>query len=304
MKDNEDNTDTFTSRVEVNQGNNAPIARVAQTRMTKIELQELPLDASPSYDDNVDCGDQIVSFEWDVDGDGVFGGERDITTDQPRVVLSWAEAAERLGWNGEDLALVRLITVRVTDTFGAQTTAQMELTVYKADPVPRFEQRPSPAPIDEETGLVEVLLDARESYSPIPGGQIINYEWDFDCADGSPQFTEAVGEPVITFRRIFEVVDPTSVPRPIVCLQVTDHRGSKVSIQKAIENKMRFRMDFGGLLEGFWNDFGPKLGAKLGPSWHQTRTKWGTKTMSKSHRKSGAATGTQVAAGSRSAGPK
>lgn len=235
VKDNEDNTDTFTSRVDVNQGNNAPIARVAQSRMTKIELQDIPLDASPSYDNNVDCGDRIVSFEWDIDGDGSYGSAQDLTTDQPRVVLSWEEAAQRLGWNGQDLSLTRLITVRVTDSFGAQTTAQMELVVYKADPVARFDQRPSPAPIDEETGRVEVVLDARESYSPIPDGQIINYEWDFDCSDGNPQFIEGVGEAVITFRRIFENLDPANVPRPVVCLQVTDHRGSKVSIQKAIE---------------------------------------------------------------------
>ena len=67
------------------------------------------------------------------------------------------------------------------------------------------------------------------------------------------------------------------------------------SIPKAIENKMRFGMDFGGLLERFWSDFGPKLGGKLGPSWHQNRRKWGTKTMSKNHWKSGAAEVTQVA---------
>ena len=61
----------------------------------------------------------------------------------------------------------------------------------------------------------------------------------------------------------------------------------KKSIQKAIENKMRFGMDFGGLLERFWSDFGSKLGAELWLSWHQNRKKWGTKTMSKNHRKSG-----------------
>ena len=34
-------------------------------------------------------------------------------------------------------------------------------------------------------------------------------------------------------------------------------------------------------------DFEPKLGVKLGPSWHQNRRKWGTKTISKNHQKSG-----------------
>ena len=38
-------------------------------------------------------------------------------------------------------------------------------------------------------------------------------------------------------------------------------------------------------LGSIFGDFGPKLGGKLGPSWHQNRTKWGTKTMSKNLQK-------------------
>ena len=59
------------------------------------------------------------------------------------------------------------------------------------------------------------------------------------------------------------------------------------SIQKVIKNKMRFWMHLGLLLERFLMDFGPKLGVKLEPSWHQNRRKWGTMTMSKNHQKSG-----------------
>jgi len=219
-------------KVNVNQGNSAPVARVAAARVTRIELQDIVLDASPSYDANASCGDAITRYEWDLDGDGRFGGARDVTTQQSRVVLPWADASVRLGWNGVDLSLQRRLTARVTDTFGAQSTAQVDLTVYKADPVARFDQRPSPAPIDLQTGLVQVTLDARESYSPIPTGAITNYEWDFDCADNAPQFVDAVGQPVVTYRRIFENVSPNSVPRPLVCLRVTDHRGTKVWIQK------------------------------------------------------------------------
>ena len=60
---------------------------------------------------------------------------------------------------------------------------------------------------------------------------------------------------------------------------------------------MEVGMDFGWLLDRLLVDFGPKLGVKLGPSWHQNRRKWGTKTMSKNHQKSGDAvvrSGTQV----------
>ncbi len=57
------------------------------------------------------------------------------------------------------------------------------------------------------------------------------------------------------------------------------------SIQKGIENKMQVEMDFGWLLGRFFVDFEPKLGAKLGPSWHQNLRKWGTKTRSKNQSK-------------------
>ena len=50
---------------------------------------------------------------------------------------------------------------------------------------------------------------------------------------------------------------------------------------------MQVGMAFGWLLDRFSMDFGAKLGVKLGPSWHQNRRKWGAKTMSKNHQKSG-----------------
>ena len=50
---------------------------------------------------------------------------------------------------------------------------------------------------------------------------------------------------------------------------------------------MQVGMDFGSLLDRFLIDFGPKLEAKLGPSWHQNREKLSTKTMSQNHQKNG-----------------
>ena len=61
---------------------------------------------------------------------------------------------------------------------------------------------------------------------------------------------------------------------------------------------MQVEMDFGWLLDRFLVDFEPKLGAKLGPSWHQNLRKWGTKTMSKNHqKKSHAASCTKIRPG-------
>ena len=44
---------------------------------------------------------------------------------------------------------------------------------------------------------------------------------------------------------------------------------------------MRIWMDFGSLLERFWSDFGPKLGAKLGAKFGPTSIKHGSKLRSK-----------------------
>ena len=43
--------------------------------------------------------------------------------------------------------------------------------------------------------------------------------------------------------------------------------------KKGIENVMQVGLEFGPLLGWFFVDFGPKLGAKLEPSWHQNPKK-------------------------------
>ena len=55
----------------------------------------------------------------------------------------------------------------------------------------------------------------------------------------------------------------------------------KIDKKKDIKNQMRFGMDFRWLLERSWGDLGPKLGAKLGPSWDENPKNGGSKTMSK-----------------------
>ena len=52
-------------------------------------------------------------------------------------------------------------------------------------------------------------------------------------------------------------------------------------MKKVIDDKMDVGMDFGWLLDRLLIDFGPALGGKLAPSWHQNPKKEGTKTMSK-----------------------
>ncbi|MEE2644791.1 MAG: PKD domain-containing protein, partial [Myxococcota bacterium] len=217
--------------VNVNQGNNAPIARVLQPRMELVERRALVLDASPSFDSNLACGDRIVSYAWDFNGDGV----PELSVPDARIELPWEQVVPLIGWDGVAAVIERRITLTVTDSFGANTNAALQLTVFKADPVAHFDQIPDPAAIDEVTGRVDVVLDARESFSPIPGGSIVRYEWDLN-EDGV--FGDGGGQSVLTFRRIYENPNPAAVPRPTVRLRVTDARGGTKVFERAIEYRV------------------------------------------------------------------
>jgi len=48
---------------------------------------------------------------------------------------------------------------------------------------------------------------------------------------------------------------------------------------------MQVGLEFGALLERIWLDLGPKLGAKLEPSWHQNQKKLDTEKSSKDDQK-------------------
>ena len=66
---------------------------------------------------------------------------------------------------------------------------------------------------------------------------------------------------------------------------------NKKTIKKVIDDKMEVGMDVGRLLDRFWIDFGPILGGKLAPSWHQNQKNEGSKRTPKSMRKTWAASG-------------
>ena len=60
------------------------------------------------------------------------------------------------------------------------------------------------------------------------------------------------------------------------------------------KNQIQVKMNFEGLLDRSWVDFGPKLGGKLGPSWHQNLKNGGPKTMSKKVKQKGHASQRRV----------
>lgn len=224
--------------IEVNQGNTNPVARIAQREYLVLEGDDLTLNAAASYDSDITCGDAIVSYEWDLNGDGLFRAEDgDVVMGDPRATASvltmpWVEVASTLQWpaNRRTFEPINQITLRVSDEFGAQSTTTTTVVVFKAEPEAYFDQVPIPAPIDELRGRVEVTLDGRESYSPMPNGEIVRYEWDLNN-DG---FFDDSEQPVVNFLRIFPDLDPTNIPRPVVRLRVTDNIGQQNIFERDI----------------------------------------------------------------------
>lgn len=239
VTDSHQETHTFNDIViEVNQGNAAPVARIARRDYLVLEGEALNLNASASYDGDVACGDQIVSYEWDLNGDGLFNAaDGDIVAGDPRasastLTLSWAELSTILQWPADRRTFEpsNVITLRVSDSFGAQSSAQTSVVIFRADPEAYFDQIPQPAPIDEVRGQVQVTLDARESFSPMPNGEIVRYEWDLNN-DGV--FDDST-LPVVNFLRIYPEIDPAALPRPIVRLRVTDNIGQQSEFEREI----------------------------------------------------------------------
>ena len=125
--------------VNVNQGNLAPVADSGGI----YEIPEgsgLTLDGSSSTDPNAACGDRIVAWNWDLDGDGLFddgtGAQLELTP----------QAMRDLGL--ADGPVERTIQLRVTDTFGATAVASGLIRVANVAPALSNVQTTSPV-IDE-----------------------------------------------------------------------------------------------------------------------------------------------------------
>jgi len=141
---------------------------------------DLVLDGGESTDSDIACGDRLVSYAWDLDGDGTFG---DAVGEQP--TLSWTQLAALLAAKdiGPDRFLANPLTglprlpiaLRVEDSTGRKHEALTSLTIYHNGPYARFSQLPPRAACNQE-----VVLDASASTHGHPLRTINRYEWDFD----------------------------------------------------------------------------------------------------------------------------
>jgi PKD repeat protein len=164
-----------------------PVARVAASAPVALIGDTIAYSGAGSTDDQ-----GIVRYEWDLDGDGTF--ETNTNSSQT--------ASRSYGSIGK-----RTVRLRVTDVYGAQGTAAVDVLIHRA-PTAAFTFAPSPAFAGEA-----VTFDASGS-SDDEG--IAKYEWDLN-GDGTFE-TNGAASPTTTTT----FAQPGTVT---VRLKVTDGRG-------------------------------------------------------------------------------
>ena len=125
--------------------------------------------------------DSIQEYAWDINGNGTFDDAGiDVTGANPTVAWAVIEANMDGPADRETGLPSNTVTLRVTDGFGATHTATTQVARYDARPSAVVTQTPNPAAIGQRTGIANVTLDGRESFSPVPGNTIDGYEWVFN----------------------------------------------------------------------------------------------------------------------------
>ncbi|MHC4235710.1 MAG: DNRLRE domain-containing protein, partial [Planctomycetota bacterium] len=160
-------TDAASAVIDVDQGNMSPSADTGGPYVMDVG-DGLTLDASGSTEPNVDCGDSIVLYEWDLDYDSIY----EYSGSDPTLELTWTEVASS-GLSYPSVA--NTIFLRVTDSFDTSSTASTTVTIYYNEPVASFTANPNPAGCTQD-----IFFDASSSYHRHPSQAIVLCEWDFD----------------------------------------------------------------------------------------------------------------------------
>jgi large repetitive protein len=150
---------------------------------------------------SADPGGSIISYEWDLDGNGSF----EVTGATPS--RSYTTPG------------TRMITLRVTDNNNAVDAAVASLRV-NANPRAIFTMTPSPALINET-----VTFDGSDSNDDFDGlnGAVVRYEWDLDGdVNTGPQGFEVDGGANPTTSRSYATAGALTIR-----LRVTDNDGAR-----------------------------------------------------------------------------
>ncbi|MDX9704027.1 MAG: PKD domain-containing protein [Candidatus Auribacterota bacterium] len=178
VQDNNDpaKTDSYTLLVDINNiVDNVPPVAVHGGPYVISQGDNLTLLGSNSYDNNSLCGDSIVLYEWDIDGDNVYNGPNDVTGATPTIPWSTLASLNLAIANPSTQTPTNPIGLRVTDSQGATSTARTVLRIYVNEPVAVAHADTINISCDENT----VVLDAYSSYHRHPGHSIVSYDWDF-----------------------------------------------------------------------------------------------------------------------------
>ena len=191
------NTVTATVLIDVSLGNQAPVADADGPYVIDFGA-DLQLDGSASIDPDGSAGDSIVSYEWDLDGDGIFSDAAGATPLVPAIRMVGLATDQPLP-----------VQLRVTDSFGMTDVADTQLTIVRNHP-PTADPN-GPYTVAEGTQL---RLDATGSTDD---WGIALYEWDLDY-DGITFDVDLTGrQPAVTFYDDFAPIT--------IALRVTDTDG-------------------------------------------------------------------------------
>ncbi|NTV13165.1 MAG: beta-propeller fold lactonase family protein [Desulfobulbaceae bacterium] len=159
-------TDSKTITINVNQGNQAPVANPGGPYLFNLG-ESAALDGGASSDPDTACGDALVSYAWSIDG-----GALAFATSSPS--LSAAQV-NGLGLGAHSAQLT------VTDSFGASNSATATINIYNNVPAASFTANPNPAACSQG-----INFDGSGSSHGRPDRNLVAYAWDYgDGTSGS-----------------------------------------------------------------------------------------------------------------------
>jgi PKD repeat protein len=190
---------------------NAPVAVPGGPYVIAVG-DDLHLDGSGSYDADIPYGDSIVSYQWDLDDDGVFD---DATGQSP--VLTWIQLSSILN---PHTGVLYPVSLMVTDTTGRTNMAYTSLSITSLPPKAAFSDTP--------TYLDVQFTDQSTGTAPL------SYLWDFgDSATStlpSPAHTYAAAGTYNVKLTVTNIAGSNDVTHSV---RVTALPGVTISVKKS-----------------------------------------------------------------------
>ncbi len=172
---------TFADSVDVFVANLAPSTPTFGTVAPISEGDNLSLTVA-----STDAGSDLLTYSWDINNDGVFGGPEDIaSTSTSSVTVPWSKLTS--------LASGSTIRVRVTDEDGARAVSDgaVQITINNAAPIANAR-----GPYSILAGQGSVLLNG--SSSSDPGNDPLTYIWEVQAGSTWKQIAMGV-TPTLTW---------------------------------------------------------------------------------------------------------